>query len=172
MEGPHKAHRVQLLEMAAAASNAALGTAPRYCLQERHNQMRVAQLPGILILASGLLSADRLHFPTCTRTGISFTSRNGDGWRQRDCRPEQARANREPIPRTTSVIGRSFPELSQAPLRTALYRLPPGGCGHPPTKLVANHTEGAEDGCHAVHIHSIAGLSNTLATSGQNMDIQ
>lgn len=152
--------------MAAAASNAALGTAPRYCLQKRHHQMRVAQLPGIHILASGLLSADRLHFPIRAPTGISFTSRNGDGGSQRDCRPEQARTNREPSPKTTG-LGASFPELSPVPPWTALYRLPPGGCGHPPTKLVANHTEGAEDGRHAVHIHSAAGLSNTLATSGQ-----
>lgn len=151
LEGPHRAHRVQLLEVAAAASNRALGTAPRYRLQKRHHQMRVAQLPGIHILASGLLSADRLHFSI---RESHLQAENGEGGRQRDCRPEQVMANQELIPKTTRGIGSSFPELSRAPPWTALYRLVPGGCGHPPTKLVANHREGAEDG-------------NTLATSGQ-----
>lgn len=115
LEGPHRAHRVQLLEVAAAASNRALGTAPRYRLQKRHHQMRVAQLPGIHILASGLLSADRLHFPIRAPTGISFTSRNGDGGSQRDCRPEQARTNREPSPKTTSRIGSKLPRAVPRP---------------------------------------------------------
>lgn len=37
-------------------------------LQKCHIQMREAQLPGIHILASGLLSAPRLHFQICTGT--------------------------------------------------------------------------------------------------------
>lgn len=44
------------------------GKASLYRLQKRHIQMREAQLPGRHILASGLLSAPRLHFQIHTRT--------------------------------------------------------------------------------------------------------
>lgn len=47
---------------------AALGKVSLCCLLKCHIQVREAELPGMWILAPGLLSAPRLHFPIRTPT--------------------------------------------------------------------------------------------------------
>lgn len=111
---------------------------------------RVAQLPGIHILASGLLSAHRLHFPICTPTAPTEShfqagkSSGGD-------RAIAERSRRWPTKSRSQEhrAGLSAWTLSHPkPWGTTWCHWPAGCVGAPPT-TVAHRSEGGQPPCHA-----------------------